>query len=54
MAMYSDVRFSSESAKFTTAFSRRGLIAEHGISWMLPKVVGFAAALELLYICSKI
>ena len=53
MAMYSDVRFSSESAKFTTAFSRRGLIAEHGISWMLPKVVGFAAALELLISARK-
>ena len=53
MAMYSDVRFSSESAKFTTAFSRRGLIAEHGISWMLPKVVGFAAVLELLISARK-
>ena len=48
MAMYSDIRFSSASAKFTTAFSRRGLIAEHGISWMLPKIVGFSGALELL------
>ena len=48
MAMYCDIRFASDSAKFTTAFARRGLIAEHGISWMLPKIVGFSAALELL------
>ena len=33
---------------FTTAFSRRGLIAEHGISWMLPRIVGHANALDLL------
>lgn len=30
------------------AFSRRGLIAEHGISWMLPRIVGHAHALDLL------
>ena len=53
MAMYSDVRFSSESAKFTTAFARRGLIAEHGISWMLPKIIGFSSALELLLSARK-
>jgi len=28
--------------------SRRGLIAEHGISWMLPRIVGHANALDLL------
>ena len=33
---------------FTTAFARRGLIAEHGISWMLPRLVGHANALDLL------
>jgi len=33
---------------FTTAFARRGLIAEHGISWMLPRIVGHANALDLL------
>ena len=36
------------SAKFTTAFSRRGLIAEHGSSWLLPRLVGQARALDLL------
>jgi enoyl-CoA hydratase/carnithine racemase len=32
----------------TTSFARRGLIAEHGISWMLPRIVGHANALDLL------
>lgn len=48
VSLYCDVRFAAESAVFTTAFSRRGLIAEHGISWMLPALVGHANALDLL------
>lgn len=48
MALYCDVRYAARSAAFTTAFSRRGLIAEHGISWMLPALVGHANALDLL------
>ena len=43
-----DVRFASADAKLTTAFARRGLIAEHGISWILPRLVGPAHALDLL------
>lgn len=47
-AMMADVRFAAEGAKFTTAFSRRGLVAEHGVSWVLPRLVGPAVALDLL------
>ena len=47
-ALYCDLRFAADSAVFTTAFARRGLIAEHGISWMLPRIVGHANALDLL------
>jgi enoyl-CoA hydratase/carnithine racemase len=47
-ALYCDVRFAADHAVFTTAFARRGLIAEHGISWMLPRIVGHANALDLL------
>lgn len=49
MALYCDIRLAADNAKFTTAFSRRGLVAEHGISWLLPRLVGFAAAADLLY-----
>lgn len=48
IALYCDVRFASDQAKFSTAFARRGLIAEHGLSWMLPRLVGHANALDLL------
>jgi enoyl-CoA hydratase/carnithine racemase len=47
-ALQCDVRFASERARFTTAFARRGLIAEYGIAWLLPRVVGYAAATDLL------
>ena len=35
-------------AKLTTAFARRGLVAEYGVSWLLPRLVGPSAALDLL------
>ena len=47
-ALMCDIRFAADDAKITTAFARRGLVAEHGISWMLPRLVGPARALDLL------
>jgi enoyl-CoA hydratase/carnithine racemase len=47
MALYCDVRLASEAAVFSTAFARRGLIAEHGLSWMLPALIGPANALDI-------
>lgn len=46
--MCCDVAFASSNAKFTTSFARRGLPAENSLSWMLPRVVGTAVALDLL------
>src|SRR6202041_1620625 len=34
IALYCDIRFAAEGAKFSTAFGRRGLIAEYGLAWM--------------------
>jgi enoyl-CoA hydratase/carnithine racemase len=53
MALYCDWRYASDAAVFTTSFSRRGLIAEHGISWLLPRLVGQAQALDLLLSARK-
>jgi enoyl-CoA hydratase/carnithine racemase len=47
-ALFCDMRFVSDTAVFTTAFARRGLIAEHGMSWTLPRLVGLSAATDLL------
>ncbi len=52
-ALYCDRRFAAAEAKFTTAFARRGLIAEHGISYTLPRVAGLSAALDLLLSARK-
>jgi len=43
-----DLRFASDRASFITAFSRRGLIAEWGSSWLLSRIVGPAHAIDLL------
>ena len=47
-ALMCDLRFAAADAKFTTAFARRGLVSEHGISWILPRLIGPARALDLL------
>ncbi|WP_375001660.1 enoyl-CoA hydratase-related protein [Aeromicrobium sp. CTD01-1L150] len=48
LALMCDMRIASETAKFTTAFARRGLIAEHGLSWLFARLTSLAVASELL------
>ena len=47
-ALMCDVRFAATGAKFATAFTRRGLVAEHGITWILPRLAGMGPAMDLL------
>lgn len=47
--LYCDFRFAGDKAKFGTAFAQRGLIAEYGIAWLLPRIVGIENAMDLLY-----
>jgi enoyl-CoA hydratase/carnithine racemase len=54
IALFCDLRFAAESATFTTAFVRRGLIAEWGLAWTLPRLIGSAHALDLLLSGRKI
>lgn len=49
IALFRDLRWASNAARFSTAFARRGLIAEYGIAWMLPRLVGLPNALDLLF-----
>ena len=49
IALLCDMRFGSEKTRFVTAFSQRGLIAEHGQSWILPRLVGPGRALDILW-----
>lgn len=48
LALACDVRFAVESARFTTAFARRGLAGEYGVTWLLPRIVGPGRAADLL------
>lgn len=54
LAMMCDLRFVSRDAYFTTVFARRGLIAEHGTSWLLPRMIGLNRALDLLWSSRKV
>jgi enoyl-CoA hydratase/carnithine racemase len=47
--LYCDMRWAAENARFSTTFAQRGLIAEYGIAWMLPRIVGLSDALDLLF-----
>jgi len=49
IALYCDLRLASDASRFSTTFARRGLIAEYGMAWMLPRIVGIANALDLLF-----
>lgn len=49
ITLYCDLRFASDAARFGTAFARRGLIAEYGMAWMLPHLVGIPNAFDLLF-----
>ena len=53
IALLTDYRFVERAAKFTTAFAQRGLIAEHAISWILPRLAGSSRALDLLWSARK-
>jgi len=54
IATMCDLRFASDSAVFTTSFSQRGLVAEHGLSWILPRLIGPAKALDLLWSARRV
>ena len=47
-ALVADLRFAAAGAKIATAFTRRGLVAEFGASWMLPRLIGTGNAMDLL------
>lgn len=52
-ALLCDMRFVVRDAKFSTAFAKRGVIAEHATSWLLPRLIGSSRALDLLWSARK-
>ena len=53
-ATFCDMRFMDRTAKLVTSFGPRGLIAEHGTSWMLPRIVGPSNALDMYWSSRRI
>jgi enoyl-CoA hydratase/carnithine racemase len=49
LACFTDVRFGAAGAKWTPSGSKLGLPAEHAISWILPRVIGYGRAAEWLF-----
>jgi enoyl-CoA hydratase/carnithine racemase len=49
MTLYCDIRFASDQTRFGTAFSSLGLVAEHGVNWLLPRMIGTSNAFDMLY-----
>jgi len=49
-----DLRFMAADTVLMTAFAQRGLIAEWGTSWLLPRLTGTAVALDLLFSSRKV
>ena len=47
-ALTCDLRFAGADAFFTTTFSERGLVAESGLAWTLPRLVGSGNAMDML------
>jgi enoyl-CoA hydratase/carnithine racemase len=48
LATACDIRIAAADAKLTTSFAKLGLVAEHGVAWLLPRLVGWAHATDLL------
>lgn len=49
LASYSDIRLAGDDARFTASFAQRGLAAEYGLSWLLPRLVGTSNTFRLLW-----
>ncbi|MCC7090234.1 MAG: enoyl-CoA hydratase/isomerase family protein [Dehalococcoidia bacterium] len=49
LTLFCDIRIASENAKFGELFIKRGLVADIGGLWRLPRVVGPSKAAELLF-----
>jgi 2-(1,2-epoxy-1,2-dihydrophenyl)acetyl-CoA isomerase len=49
MASMADIRFASEHAKFAMSYVKVGLVPGDGGCWLLPRIVGMARALELIW-----
>lgn len=48
LPLFCDIRYAAANCRFAPLFVRRGLVAEHGMAWILPRLIGLPRALEML------
>ena len=49
LALGCDMRVASDKARMGAIFTRRGILPESGGAWMLPRLLGWAKAAELVF-----
>jgi enoyl-CoA hydratase/carnithine racemase len=49
LALFCDLRYVAPNAKLSFPYARRGLAAEHGLAWLLPRLIGPMASADLLF-----
>ena len=49
LALGCDIRLAASNAKLSAAYTARGLVPESGGTWLLPRIVGWSKAAELLF-----
>jgi enoyl-CoA hydratase/carnithine racemase len=54
LALGCDIRIASDTAKMSAAFTKRGVIPESGGTWLLPKIVGWSLASEIMFTGRKL
>ena len=54
LALSGDIRIAARSASFLQAFARIGLVPDCGSSWLLPRLIGMARAMELSLLAERL
>ena len=49
LALGCDVRIAGASGKLAAAFTKRGVLPESGGTWLLPRLIGWSRAAELIF-----
>ena len=49
LALGCDIRIASDASKLSAAFTRRGVLPESGGTWLLPRIVGWSRAAEIMF-----
>jgi enoyl-CoA hydratase/carnithine racemase len=49
LALGCDIRITSDKGKLSAAFTKRGVLPESGGTWLLPRIVGWSAAAEIMF-----